>query len=310
MKHTGCDGVTLIELLIAMAVASILGTMILQLVIGFQSCLLTEIRRNDLQARAERLIHFMANDLREAAFMIGALPEPADGSPLILSHNSLPGSPAEELPASLIVVDHPGGDDRLTILKAVSFDPSLRLAQPAPLGGLDFVLNRRPNRSPGSTRELHPTPDALNHLVFANHRVCYPIRQADLIVELVHPLQRDIPANTEVLGLRVCHYQLGPSSGSRRLYRDDFTSRDILDDAVDGLQFEYLLKDGTMVNQVTEMRAVRGIRISLLVRALDPDPGYTDTRIYTLANRTFGPFHDHFRRHLVSQLVEIKNHAL
>ena len=310
MNRTGCNGVTLVELLIAMAVTSIIGTMILQMVIGFQSCLVTEIRRNDLQARAERLIRFMANDLRDAAFLLGAIPKPADGSPLILNHNSLPGRPVEDVPASLIAVDHPGGDDRLTILKAVSFEPPLRLAQPVLAGDFHVILNRRPNRSPGSTRELQPAPDALNHLLFASQRTCYPIRRVDQIVDLVHPLLRDVPAETEVLGLRVCHYRLGPSSSSQRLYRDDFTSRDILDDAVDGLQFEYLLADGTLVNQATEVRAVRGIRISLLVRALHHDPDYTDTRRYTLANQIYGPFGDHFRRHLVSQLVEIKNHAL
>ena len=44
-------GTTLVELLVAMAIASITGFMILQVVLGFQSRILAEISRNDLQDR-------------------------------------------------------------------------------------------------------------------------------------------------------------------------------------------------------------------------------------------------------------------
>ena len=64
-KRSPCTGVTLVELLIAMVIASLVGGMILQMVISFQSRILTEISRNDLQDRAERLIRFLANDIRK-----------------------------------------------------------------------------------------------------------------------------------------------------------------------------------------------------------------------------------------------------
>ena len=63
-KSLACSGVTLVELLIAMVIASLVGGMILQMVIGFQSRILTEISRNDLQDRAERLIRFMVSALK------------------------------------------------------------------------------------------------------------------------------------------------------------------------------------------------------------------------------------------------------
>jgi type II secretory pathway component PulJ len=62
-KRAPCPCVTLLELLIAMVIASLLGGMILQMVVGFQSRILTEISRNDLQDRAERLIRFLAGAL-------------------------------------------------------------------------------------------------------------------------------------------------------------------------------------------------------------------------------------------------------
>lgn len=309
-RVASCNGMTLVELLVAMAIASIAGIMILQVILNFQSRILAEISRNNLQDRAERLIRFMASDIHDAAFLLGPVPQTAEGAPLILTHDSLPGDPIETLPFSLVAEDLADGDDRLTLVKAVSFAPPLRLAQTALVGETLVVLNRRPNRSPGSTRELQPAPEAINHLVFASQHTCYPLRQANLEVDLEHPLRETVSADTEVLGLRVCIYEVEPFAGSKRLRRDDFTSREILDQAVDGLQFEYLLDDGTMVNLPADTKNVRGIRVSLLVRSLRQDRDHIDTGIYTLANQVYGPFHDHFRRQLVTHLVEVKNHGL
>jgi len=309
-RAASCSGMTLIELLVAMTIASIAGIMILQVILHFQSRILAEISRNDLQDRAERLIRFMASDIRDAAFLLGPVPQTAEGAPLILTHDSLAGDPIETLPFSLVTEDVADGDDRLTLVKAVSFAPPLRLAQTAQAGETSVVLNRRPNRSPGSTRELQPAPEAINHLVFASQHTCYPLQQADLEVNLEQPLRETVSADTEVLGLRACIYEAESFAGSKRLRRDDFTSREILDQAVDGLQFEYLLDDGAIVDQPADTKNVRGIRISLLVRSLRHDRDYIDTGSYTLANQVYGPFRDHFRRQLVTRLVEVKNHGL
>ncbi|MGK2907980.1 MAG: PilW family protein [Desulfuromonadales bacterium] len=310
MKKNASGGTTLIELLVAMTITSIIGTMILQMVIDFQSRILSEISRNDLQDRAERLIRFLANDIRDAAFLLGPVPLVAGGTSLVLTHDSLSGDPLEVLPFSILSEDNSDDDDRLTIVKAISFAPPLRLAQPGLSGESAVLLNRRPNLSPGSTRELLPAPEAINHLVFASHRVCYVVHLADLSLQLHQPLIEDIPADTELLGVRAYLFRLDPAAGSHRLRRDDFTSRDILDDAVDGLQFEYLLEDGFLVDLPTRPQDVRGVRISLLVRDLRADQGYTDENVYMLGNRSYGPFRDHYRRSLVTQLVEVKNHGL
>jgi hypothetical protein len=284
--------------------------MILQVHLGFQSRILAEISRSDLQDRAERLVRFMAGDIRDAAFLLGSTPRTAAGTPLRLTHDSLAGDPVETLPFALLAEDLADADDRLTIIKAVSFAPPLRLAQTAQAGDSSVVLNRRPNRSPGSTRELQPAPEAINHLVFASHRRCYPLQQAGLEVSLEQPLRETVAAGSEVLGLRACSYVAEPFAGSNRLRRDDFTSRDILDEAVDGLQFEYLLEDGGIVDQPIDMRTVRGVRINLLVRSLRQDRDYIDSGTYTLGNRIYGPYLDHFRRQVVTRMVEVKNHGL
>lgn len=310
MRRFPSAGVTLVELLVAMTIASIVGSMIMQLVIGYQSSILVEISRNDLQDRAERLIRFLANDIRETAFLLGPAPQVAGGAPLSLVHDSLNGDPSEALPFSILAEDINGGDDRLKIVKAISFSPPLRLAEAAHADEESLVLNRRPNRRPGSSRELQPSPEAINHLLLANQPVCYSVQSVDLSLQLEQPLLESAPAGTELLGVRAYGYQLEAYSGAKRLRRDDFSSRDILDDAVDGMQFEYLLADGSFVDQPADSREVRGVRISLLVRDLRLDRRYTNDSVYRLANQSYGPFHDHYRRHLVSKLVEVKNHAL
>lgn len=310
MSRNVVSGMTLVELVVAMAIAAIAGTMIMQMVLAFQSRVLAEISRNDLQDRAERLIRFMASDIRDSSFQVGATPRAADGEQLALVHDSLPGNPLEILPYSLLAQDSPDGNDRLTFVKAISFAPPLYLVWQAFAGETSFVLNRLPNRAPGSTRELQPAPEAIDQLVLANHRDCYSVLLGEQELQFDPPLSEDVPAATEVMGVRATVYQLDPFAGSHRLRRDDFTSRDILDDAVDGLQFEYLLSDGSMVNQPEHPENIRGVRISLLVRDLRQDRNYSNTTVYTMGNQNYGPFGDHYRRCQVSRLVEVKNHGL
>jgi len=310
MKFKHSAGLTLVELLVAMAIASLVGATILQLVIGFQRRILTEISRNDLQDRAERLIRFVANDIREAAFMLGAVPLVAGDVPLALVHDSLSEDPLEILPHALIPEDGGLDDDTLTFVKAISFAPPLRLAQAGVAGEPSLELNRRPNLSPGSTRELRAAPEAINHLVLGNHRRCYALTSADQTLHLEQALLVAAPVGTEVLGVRAYRYFLDPFAGSYRLRRDDLTSWDILDDVVDGLQFEYLLADGSMVDQPANPAEIRAVRISLLVKDLRSDQAYPAADTYQLGNRSYGPYRDHFRRVVVSQLVEVKNHGL
>ena len=178
MKSAACDGMRLVELLVAMAIASLVGSMILQMVIGFQARILAEVARNDLQDRAERLIRFMSSDIREAAFLLGPEPLVAGGTPLVLVHDSLSGEPLEELPLSILPVDAAGDVDLMTIVKTVSFMLPILLAQPGIVGEVRLVLNRRPNHSPGSTRELLPATEAICHLVLDKQRGCYTVQSA------------------------------------------------------------------------------------------------------------------------------------
>jgi type II secretory pathway pseudopilin PulG len=311
MRRRGCRGHTLVELLVAMGLAALVGTIVLPAVFSLQARGLAEVSRSDLQERGERLLRFLDNDLRAAAFLVGGKPRRVSGTPPVVVHDSAPGDPAVTLAQAIVPED--GGadqDDVLTIVKAESFFPPIHLATDASSGAMVLNLSRRPNQSPGSSREIYPAPEAISHVALANQRTCYPVSNVGQALQLLEGLALPAATATELLGLRAHRLYLQRTGRSGRLRCDDLTSDEILDDAVDGLQFEYLLADGRMVDLPSDPRAVRGIRVSLLVRDLRSDRDFLDQTVYRLGNRSYGPYRDNFRRIVVSEMIEVKNHAL
>ena len=129
------SGHSLIELLVAMALAALVGTIVLPAVFTLQARGLAEVSRADLQARAERLLRFIADDLREGAFVVGPTPRRIDGTAPVLVHDSRSGDPAETLSDALLVEDGGAtGDDALTMVRGESFFPPMHLEQPAATG--------------------------------------------------------------------------------------------------------------------------------------------------------------------------------
>lgn len=50
-------------------------------------------------------------------------------------------------------------------------------------------------------------------------------------------------------------------------------------------------------------------RLHLLVRSSETTPGYTDTKTYTLAGTTYGPYNDNYKRHVFSTTIRLVNVA-
>ena len=49
------------------------------------------------------------------------------------------------------------------------------------------------------------------------------------------------------------------------------------------------------------------VEIHLLVRNLEPTPGYQSNKTYVVGGETFGPFSDAFQRHVYSTTVRLTN---
>jgi CheY-like chemotaxis protein len=93
-------------------------------------------------------------------------------------------------------------------------------------------------------------------------------------------------------------------------------------EGIERIQFEYGVDtDGNgspdlyTANPATpvDWNTVVTVKISALARSLEPSPGYTDTKTYTLGNDaagapvTVGPFNDSYRRHVFNGVVRLIN---
>lgn len=80
------------------------------------------------------------------------------------------------------------------------------------------------------------------------------------------------------------------------------------------IEFFYLMADGTwtLTPAVTTLDDIRGVRISLLVRAAQVDSKFTNTMTYTSASgATWGsPYNDQFRRRLLITTIHCRNLGL
>ncbi|MCL2913355.1 PilW family protein [Shewanella corallii] len=52
------------------------------------------------------------------------------------------------------------------------------------------------------------------------------------------------------------------------------------------------------------------LRVFLLIRSIEPDPGYTNESVYQLGDQTLDPFNDNFRRKVVASTIVLENPVL
>lgn len=92
----------------------------------------------------------------------------------------------------------------------------------------------------------------------------------------------------------------------------------VLVEGIQHLELEYGVDtdgDGSANNFVSDPADaaawgnVVAVRLHLLARALEPTPGYTDTKTYQLGPTTLGPFNDGLGRHVYSSFVRLYNPA-
>ena len=78
-------------------------------------------------------------------------------------------------------------------------------------------------------------------------------------------------------------------------------------DGIENLQLQYTVDGTTWADTVSNPNAVTGVKIFLLVKSREPEPGFTSDLTFTLAGQTVGPFTDHYHRKLHQEIVWIRN---
>lgn len=78
-------------------------------------------------------------------------------------------------------------------------------------------------------------------------------------------------------------------------------------DAIDNLQLQYTTDGSSWSDTVTNPNLITGVKIFLLARSLEPEPGFVSNATFTLAGQTVGPFTDQYHRQVHEQIVWIRN---
>lgn len=82
---------------------------------------------------------------------------------------------------------------------------------------------------------------------------------------------------------------------------------------IEAIEFYYRLADGTKALNPTALQVtlIRGVEVSMLARASDPDRNYVNTRTYTTAAGVdWGPYNDNYRRRLLINNIICRNLGL
>ena len=91
------------------------------------------------------------------------------------------------------------------------------------------------------------------------------------------------------------------------LTRKRGTSVSQLIDEIDGLEFNYRLKNGSTTGTPSDLDDIRSVRVALLIRSRTRDNSHLGPSSFTGFETTWGPFSDRFRRRLLRTTIHCRN---
>lgn len=78
-------------------------------------------------------------------------------------------------------------------------------------------------------------------------------------------------------------------------------------ESIDNLQIQYTTDGSSWSDTVSNPHLVSGVKIFLLTKSQEPEPGFVSNATFTLADQTIGPFTDRYHRQVHEQIVWIRN---
>ena len=274
-------GVTLIELLIALVISAILIAGIYKVYISQQRSYASQEQVADMQQNVRVAINRMLREIRMAGF--GGKNDNIDGSNDIINvFGNVNGyfnivNPVND--ASTIRGDNVGDSDEIVIISA--FDRLGRLDQNASVN--DTTINV--SYDGGTTFNT-----GVRRYLCIGGKDNYTVTNASgggTVLEISPPLRRgytvrDVNNNliipeTPVFLVRAIKYGLRWRGSVPVLFRDLYpntgsSQRDTVAEYIEGLQFRYVLVDGTESDVPGNPRDIRGIRVRIIARTQLADP--------------------------------------
>ncbi len=332
-------GTTLVELMVA---AAIFLVFIVLLYPAF-SLLQTRITSlNDtevLSERGNRLLDYMSEKIRSSGFIIGSNPYISFcGTPAVNTIAHEEGNPYDtitfltavpietnEMDMPYMMVSAPAKRDDTTVavntvnVSASFLDPN-GVNNAKALVTFDVLKPTYPygiNRWNGTVYTVAATGGG--RLTFADDPSTTDVRE--------DRLTQEINARSYIFAVRMSRFEVNGqrelrevgwnrscSNGGETLVLDETSGPANSWGGVDSLQFQYVLSSdpANLRSSLTvdDLPLLRGVKISLLIRAGFPARDYINNAVYTVGNLPPRVFNDAYKRILLTRTVDIKNMGL
>jgi type IV pilus assembly protein PilW len=341
LRGTGCSGFSIIELMVALAIASVLLLALAVLFINTSSAR-AEIDKSSRQIESGRFaMQVLSDEIRHAGYYgplinapansagLAALPDPCSTTLTDIQNNAfLPlqgyfGAASSGALGLNCIGSAAGYKANTAVLVVRRIDTSIATAANAPTAS---YFNIQASGCPGD-----PVPYVLNtdtagpYTLHANGAPgCTPITSA--------PLATLTPFYTRIYFVSTCSNADCGASGADSiptLKRIDVrTTATVITPVVDGvenLQFDYGIDNapatrdglpdvytnttahaGTMPASLAEWQDVVTVRVYLLARSVETSSGFTESKTYPLGPASVSPT-DSYRRHAYNELVRLYN---
>ena len=335
----GRRGTTLVELMVAVTIFLIFMALLYP-TFSFLQARMSSINDTEvLSERGNRLLDYMAEKIRMTGFIIGS-------NPCIIfcgtqAVNSLSHTDADPYDAIMFLTAFPIETDAANM-------PYLRISAAAQRNDTSVTVNTTnvssayidPN-GPNNAKALvtfdvlKPAyPYGINqwsgtiYTVSAKAGGRLSFADDPLTPEVSeNRLAQDINAQSYVYAVRMYRFAVTAervlqemgwnrscSNGGETFDLDETTGPGKAWGGVDALQFQYSLSTdpGTLRSSLTanDLPALRGVRISLLLRAGFPARGYMNTNVYQVGNLAPRVFNDDYKRILLTRVVDVRNMGL
>lgn len=258
--------VTLIELLIALAISSILIAGIYRIFIYHQRAYITQEQSAEIQQNVRVAINKMIREIRMAGF--GGKNENRDGENDILkTFGNVNGFTNIINPVNDITVDgiiH----DQITVIAA--YDQVAVLEEDVSAGSKTIKVNFT-----GNTRFDKPW----RKYICINGKNNYAIVPTDgdtLTLEGEGEINENHSAGEPIFLVKAIRYGLRKNKGISVLFRDSYpdtggSQKVTVAENIEGLQFRYFLVDSSEVDLPSDPKKIRGVRITITAKTKTSD---------------------------------------
>ncbi len=266
-KH---KGVTLIELLIALAVSAIIVVALYRAFISHQRSYAVQEQVADMQQNVRVAINKMMREIRMAGFG-GKNDNTGGDNDIIKVFGNVNGFINIINPGNDVMVD---GIKHDQIVVVAAYDQIAALEKDAPANSNSFKVNFT-----GSTRFDKPW----RKYVCIDGRNNYPIIPTDgdvLTLEGGATLKEKHSAGEPVFLVKAIRYGLRKDNrGIQVLFRDLYpntggSNRETLAENIEDLQFKYVLKDQSEADSPANPADIRMVRVMITARTSMRDPNY------------------------------------